>query len=378
MEMTGRERFLRTFRYEPVDRVPLYEVGAWGQTFDRWESEGMPRDIHTSKHLFLEGNEFFNLDRAHWIVLNSGMLPEFKEEIIEETDRYLVKRNARGIVTRALKTGTSRGTRASMDTYLDFPVKERKDFEAIKKRYDPSSPARYPEWWPEVVRCLKGRDYPVILPRVGGFGFYSRIRQWMGTELACTIFYDDPGLAHDMTEFIADFTIAATDRATKDVDIDAFMWFEDYAFKTGPLISPSIFREFLLPRYRRVNDVLRSRGIEFIVQDTDGNPEVLLPHHLEAGINVFYPIECAAGMDPVEIRKKYGRDLLLWGGIDKRALARDRKSIEEELLHKLPPLLEDGGYIPMLDHTVPPDVPYENWLFYLEQKRKIVEGKHGA
>lgn len=373
--MTGRERFLRTFHYESVDRVPLIECGAWGQTFDRWEREGMPQDVHASRHLFLEGSEFFQLDRVYWLALNFGMMPGFEVEVIEETGRYLVRRGADGVVTRALKEGTSRGTRASMDTYLEFPVRERKDFEALKARYDPASPARCPEWWSDLVRGLQGRDYPVILPYVGAIGFYSRFREWMGTQNACTVFYDDPALAHEMAEFIADFTIRTIDRAIRDVDVDAFMWFEDYAFKTGPLISPSIFREFLLAPYRRVNDVLRSHGIDIIIQDTDGNPEVLLPLHLEAGINVFYPIECAAGMDPVEIRKKYGRDLLLWGGIDKRELAKDKDAIERELLYKLPPLLEDGGYIPMLDHTVPPDVPYENWFYYLEMKRKIAEGR---
>jgi len=375
--MTGRERFLKTMRFEPVDRAPMIECGLWGQTYERWQGEGMPEDVHV-KGLFLNGNEFFGLDRILWLPLNFGMMPGFEEEIIEETDRYLVKRHTTGAVTRALKEGTVGGTRPSMDQHLDHPVKTRGDFLAIKRRYDPSSPMRYPEWWPDLTRTLANRDYPVGLPHVGAVGFYSGLRQWMGTENACTVFHDDPGLAHEMVEFIADFTLAVVDRALNEVDVDFFMWFEDYAFKTGPLVSPSIFKEFLLGPYRRVNDRLRAAGIEIIAQDTDGNAEVLLPLHLEAGINLYYPIECAAGQDPLRLRQEYGHDLLLWGGIDKRALARDKDAIDSELLRKLPPLLADGGYIPMLDHTVPPDVPYENWLYYLDMKRKLLEGRYGA
>ena len=99
---------------------------------------------------------------------------------------------------------------------------------------------------------------------------------------------------------------------------------------------------------------------------------------MEGGINVLWPVEPAAGMEPLELRKEYGRDLRLWGGIDKRALARGRDDIEHELLRKVPALLEDGGYIPMLDHDVPPDVPYDNYLYYVEIKRRIAEGQYGA
>jgi uroporphyrinogen decarboxylase len=83
-------------------------------------------------------------------------------------------------------------------------------------------------------------------------------------------------------------------------------------------------------------------------------------------------------MDPVRLRKTFGKDLLLWGGIDKRKLARDKKDIDEELLYKLPSLLDEGGYIPTVDHTVPSDVSWENWQYYVELKRKIIEGKYGA
>jgi uroporphyrinogen decarboxylase len=300
------------------------------------------------------------------------MFPPFEEEVIFEDERYLVKRHADGHVSRALKEGTVRGTRPSMDQMLSFPVIDRADFEAIKRRYDPTSPVRYPEWWDDVKRCLADRDYPLALTHNGCFGLFSFLRRWMGTERACTLFYDDPSLAHDMLDFLTDYLIAVTRRALEETEIDFFNYFEDYAFKTGPLIGPNLFRPFFLPRYRRINDFLRAHGVRHIALDSDGNTEVLIPLLIEAGITFHWPLERAAGMDPLKVRQEYGHDLALGGGIDKRALARGRKSIEEELYRHVPQLLEDGGYIPTVDHSVPPDVSYGDFMYYLELKCKLL------
>jgi hypothetical protein len=130
------------------------------------------------------------------------------------------------------------------------------------------------------------------------------------------------------------------------VRFDYYLWFEDMSYNSGPLVSPKICQEFLAPRYRRVNDLLREHGVDIIFMDTDGDPRVLIPVLLEAGINGLLPIECASNQDPLALRREYGRDLRLMGGIDKRALARGRKEIEVELYTKLPPLLANGGISP--------------------------------
>ena len=346
--MNNRQRFQRTLAFEPVDRGFNHELALWGQTVERWHQEGMPEDVHLDD--LISGNEFFGLDRIGYLSLQIiQMFPPFEEQVIEEDERYLVKRHTDGHVSRALKEGTVRGTRPSMDQMLSFPVQGRADFEAIKKRYDPLSPARYPEWWDDVKRCLAGRDYPLALTHNGCFGLFAFLRRWMGTERACTLFYDDPALAHEMLDFLTDYLIEVTGRALEEVEIDYFNYFEDYAYKAGPLIGPNLFRPFLLPRYRRINDFLRAHGVRHIALDSDGNTEVLIPLLIEAGITFHWPLERAAGMDPLKVRREYGHDLALGGGIDKRALAQGRKAIEEELCHHVPQLLEDGGYIPTVD-----------------------------
>lgn len=88
-------------------------------------------------------------------------------------------------------------------------------------------------------------------------------------------------------------------------------------------------------------------------------------------MNLLHPMEVAAGMDVVKIRRQYGRALSLRGGIDKRALARDRAAIDRELA-RIAPAVESGGYIPHVDHSVPPDVSWSNFAYYLQQRERLL------
>ncbi|NLF02886.1 MAG: hypothetical protein GX601_18135, partial [Anaerolineales bacterium] len=310
--MNARERFLNTMHFKPVDRLPFTDIALWQQTIDRWHTEGWPRDVHGGAWLWYDDDRF-GQDHISQLPVFTGMVPAFDPEVLEEDERTITMRNPDGRVTRALKEGTVRGQRMSMDTYLRFPVESREDFEAIKQRYNPDSPVRYPSFWDDYAHMLQGRTFPVQLPMLTTDcqGFYSCLRGWMGTERACTIFYDDAAWAEEMVEFIADTIIGVCRRALETVEVDYFLWHEDYAFKTGPLVSPRIVRKFLLPQYRRVNDFVRAHGVDIIFLDSDGDPRVLIPMLLESGINGILPLECAAGQDPLALRQEYGHDLLL-------------------------------------------------------------------
>jgi len=105
--------------------------------------------------------------------------------------------------------------------------------------------------------------------------------------------------------------------------------------------------------------------------DCDGLIDSLLPLWLESGVNCMFPIEIGTwGADPVKFRRQYGRDLLMMGGFDKHVLARSKKAITQEI-ERLAPLVDEGGFIPMPDHRVPPDVPLENYIHYCEMARQI-------
>ena len=372
---THRECFRRIMAGGTAPRVPNYELGCWPQTVDRWRAEGMPEErARVGRMDMFEGEPLFGLDRRAFARLDASMIPAFPHELLEETERTITERHGNGVVTRALKEGTVRGARMSMDTYLDFPVKDRASWRDVKRRYDPSTPIRYPFWWDEQVRTWNapGRDYPVCLMSNGSFGLYSQLRSWVGTENLSVMFYDDPALVEEMLEFWAEFFLALVEPALGAVAFDYFNFFEDCAGKATPLFGPALFRKFFMRPYRRIVERLRGAGIASFWVDSDGDPEVLVPLWMEAGINCFWPLEQASGMDPLRLRKTYGNALALCGGVDKRELAKGRAAIDRELETKVKPMLESGGYIPHLDHTAPPDIAYADFMYYIERKRALL------
>jgi uroporphyrinogen decarboxylase len=197
----------------------------------------------------------------------------------------------------------------------------------------------------------------------------------MGTENLSYAWYDQPELMHEMMEFVADFTIeTARPVLERGVKPDYIFINEDMSMKNGPLLSPDMYRTFILPHMKRLVAYFRSAGVPWIVVDTDGNCELLIPLLLEAGVDAIWPLERASEMDPVAIRKKFGRALRLWGGVDKRELAKGPVAIDAHL-RTLQPLVAAGGFIPTVDHLVPPDVSWSNFEHYLQRKRQLLRGE---
>jgi len=371
--MNDRERFLRVMDYGRFDRVPNHELGVWPQTVQRWLGEGMAEGcMHFN---WFVSEDFIGLDRREYIPVNFSMIPPFETEVLEKTDRYEVIRKGNGVVTKALVEGTVGGGRMCMDQYLRFPVETPEDFRDLKKRYIASDHRRYPaNWKTQMLPAWRDRDYVLVLGHnCAACGFYWRAREWMGTENLSYAWYDQPELMHEMMEFYADFTIECAKPVLQKIDVEYFTFNEDLSMKNGPLLSPDTYRTFIYPHLRRIIEFLKSKGVKYVAVDTDGNPGGIIPLMMDAGVDILWPLERAADMDPVRLRKQYGRDLRLWGGVDKRELAKDRKAIESHLM-SMAALVDEGGFIPTVDHTVPPDVSWDNFQYYMECKHKLLNG----
>lgn len=372
--MTNRERFLSVMEYKTPDRVPNHEVGVWNQTKDRWIAEGLNQYDYTWD--WFTGEDVLGLDAREYININYGMIPHFEYEIIEKTDRYEIFRDTGGILHKALIEGTSGGMRSSMDQYISFPVENKDDLRSLKKRYVAGNKSRYPAAWREIhVPRWKNREHVLILGRNCAItGFYWRAREWMGTENLSYAWYDDPALMHEMMEFIADFIIDVSRPVLLETDVDYVMINEDMSMKNGPLLSPAHYREFILPHMKRLAEFFKKNGVRYVMVDTDGNCEAIIPPLMEAGVDGLWPLERVAEMDPVKIRREYGRDLRLWGGVNKMEIAKGAEATNKHLA-ELYPLIAEGGFIPTVDHTVSPDISLENFNYYMKRKKDLLAGK---
>ena len=111
---TDLERFRACMDYEPGDRRPNHELGAWGQTRARWQAEA-PEAVGAFTWAWFDGEPALGMDRREFIPVHYGFLPPYEPEVLDETDDYVVARNAKGVVTRALKAGTVGGAIARKD-----------------------------------------------------------------------------------------------------------------------------------------------------------------------------------------------------------------------------------------------------------------------
>jgi hypothetical protein len=231
----------------------------------------------------------------------------------------------------------------------------------MKERYDPRAPGRFPDDFEDRCRRLRDRDYPAAVHFNGPFW---QMREWCGFEGLCIFMAEDPEFVDDMASFWAEFVSATLAPIMERVELDAVGISEDMAYKSHSMISPAMVRRFLMPAYRRWVADIRASGCPIVDMDSDGMVDELIPLWIEAGINVCDPIEVAAGNDIVEYRRRFGRRMAYRGGIDKRAIAKGGEVTHAEVMRVVPPLLEDGGYIPGCDHGVPPDITWPNFVEY--------------
>jgi uroporphyrinogen decarboxylase len=264
----------------------------------------------------------------------------------------------------------------SIPLYLEWPVSNRSEWEAYKgARFDPKAPGRLPPDLDELAERYRSRDFVLRLGRP--VGFFGPIRSFLGEVRLMTGYYDDPDLIRDIVADLLGFYMEVYAPVLERFEIDMFTMWEDMCYNAGSLISPEMFREFMLPAYKEFTSYLKDFGVKNIIVDTDGDCWKLIPLFIEGGVTGVYPFEVAANMDVVAVRKAYPR-LQMIGGIDKRALIKGGRAIEEELDARIPFMLERGGFIPYVDHHVPPDISWDNYVYYREKLKKMVEKHYAA
>jgi uroporphyrinogen decarboxylase len=352
--MRNLDRFVATMTYKEFDHPPLLGEGAWQQTVARWHSEGLEDGQYWTDYF---GVKCFDID---WHGFNEGMFPRFERKVLEETAEYTIFINESGTTAKDLKTGMS------MPEWLEFPVKNRADFEAILPRFIGRMQERVAEDFSHRVARFNSPDFDaLLLPPIGAY--WGTLRELCGVEVAAYMFYDCPDLVNKLMDGMCDNCCWFMEKFCREVgpNLVCAGTGEDFAFKNGPFISPAMFREFFVPRYSRVVKIAQKHGVELCFIDSDGNYEVLIPDMLKVGMNVQWPFEVAAGMDPVMLRAKYGKKLRMMGGVDKRAVAAGKEAIKKEM-DRLFPLMCEGGYIPKIDHSISSDISWDNFRYYME------------
>ena len=385
-------------RFEEVDRPPyLCWNGIWTGTADRWYTEGLSKDPEGAsydevrRHFEFDcpetergwealkdlGPGWVKVAQRGWYAVpfvhkplpppgtpKAGPPPQ-GWYLIEETDRYKTYLVNGG----PWKMKSLKGDDSRKRIYYDYPEINRKNFEWMKKFYDPHHPARYPrgtEKRGHLRVITREMEYPVVL-RINA---PSSALSFFGGHLWMEVLYsynDQPELVREIIEYFTDQTILSLEDVLEDCTIDFVDLFDDHlCYSHGPWISPEVFRSFMFPHYQRLIDFLKSRGINLILGYFGGDITALLPLFLELGYDGFCHLSAENGMDAPTLRREYGRDLRIIDNIGYRVLLESEQAIREELKKKLP-LIEDGGYVPCIDEEISADVTFERFEYFNQE-----------
>lgn len=344
-------------KFEKVDRIPIMTFEPFeGYTVDLWRNSGCLPDNKSVE-------ECLGIDNALQVPLNLYPIPAYKKEIIAEDKESFTEIDFLGTTVKRKKEAPN-----MYYGCIDFPVKSTKDWEEYKKRFDSGSKQRYLNFTSTLIQKFSNSDKPLwlnIYPFFFRLCFYT-----LGMERFMFFLHDEPDLIHDMFSFWSEFAMDVIEPILSNTKIDYVTFNEDLAYKCGPHISPEMYNEFWIPYMTPVIGKLKNAGISTIALWTAGNIEVLIPTLINNGINCILPLERNADMDPVVLRKKYGRDLCMFGGISKESCIKSTDAIDRELDY-LMPVIEEGGFIPSLDDMPPPELPFKNFEYLINKLKSI-------
>jgi len=329
------------FAHKEADRVPVTD-SPWRATIERWQREGMPKDVSYV--------DYFDLDGVATILIDNS--PRYPTRIVEETEDRIVETTAWGVTLSNFKHA------ASTPEFLDFTVVSPETWAKAKERIRPDKDRinwdllkqQYAEW----------RKQGYWIEALFWFGF-DVTHSWMvGTERLLNALLEEPDWCMDMFNHLLEVSMALYDQMwDAGYHFDCVLWYDDMGYKHNQFFSLDMYRELLKPFHKRAIEWAHARGIKTRLHSCgDVNPFV--PELIEMGLDALNPLEVKAGMDPVALKKKYGNDLVLHGGIN--AVLWDKPDeIQAEMERVVPVMKQNGGYIFSSDHSVPSSVSLEDF-----------------
>lgn len=324
--MNSRRRFLEVMQFGSPDRVPYFEEGIRDEVVEAWRKQGLPPGVDIRR--------LFPCDAM--------------EEMEPDVD--------------------------PIPPIVDWPASVSR-LDALKKSLDPDDESRLPKDLKDHIKAGKARDYTLFMRVHRGFFLSMGVRGWNRFAEVMEGLMTNPQLVRESMSIRGEFAAKLAERVLKKVEVDAVIFNEPIGGNDRPLISPAMYEEFVLKSYDPVLAAIRRYGVKTIIFRTYANARLLIPCILERGFNCLWACEVnVAAMDYRDIRKEFGRDLRLIGGIDLDALRTGREAIKREIEEKVPALLSGGGYVPLADGRVREDVSFENYAYYRRLLEAITQG----
>ncbi len=335
--MNSRERVFAALRRQPVDRVPIF-MWYHPETALRL---GRVLEIPASRVAAAFGDDIAQT----WVGNNQAM-----EGIVHEhdgeghTDPWGVRWVKDGMFNQIAAAPLSGASPEALRAYR-FPDVQRDELLSPMAALAAAVPAD----------LFLGCD---VSPCV--FELYWRLR---GMEQALIDLAETPEQTAEMLARCADFSVRLAEAACRRFRLDWLWTGDDVGGQGGMMMSPDQWRSLVRPHLARVVQVGTARDL-IVAYHSCGAIRSIIPDLIEIGVDVLNPIQCnCPGMDPLELKREYGRELAFMGGVDTQGLlprgsADDVRRATERLLTAM--TADGGGFILAASHTVPPETPDAN------------------
>lgn len=340
-EMTSRERVALALRHEEADRIAIQD-SPWGTTISRWRKEGLPENVSPA--------DFYNYE-----FMNIGADLSFRlpGKVLEETDEYRIYTDANGRTLKNWKESTS------TPMLIDYIVKTRDDWEQHKHLL---SPDRTRINWEATAQTYKrARELGRFCCYSGGAGYQASTGK-IHLENMLEAMVTDPEWIRDVIDTGVEMTLGLFKMLIDEgYEFDGYWCSDDLGYRNGLMFAPQEFRDLVMPAHKRLCDFCHENGV-FAILHSCGNFNEVVPELIEIGWDCLQPLEVKAGMDVVELKRKYGNKISLMGGIDVRVMADGTdKELEDEVGEKISIAKQGGGYIYHSDHSVPDNVSFQRY-----------------
>jgi len=381
--MNDRERFKAVAGFETPDYVPIFGFpgapgmsgGCMKKTHDRLVATGMPAHVGGNyEHWYARDIESWY---RYWgttgpIGIDFGLAWGAKG--LESTRRvegdYVIIEEESGAITREL---IDNSITYSMPEFVRYAVRDRESWEFYKERTTPTE-SMSREDMEENCRRFDDRDMPLS---IGAGSTYGMLRGLMGTEYASIAICEEPELIHDMIQTalagVREHVFPLIERLKPEI----VGMGEDLCYNHGMLLSPKHFNEYCGQYYREVCDCAHANGASVVAIDTDGNAMEFTGVAASCGVNAIYPCEVKAGNDLFVLREKHPRFVFI-GWLEKETINEGNEdTIEPEVMSKVPPLLEKGGYFPNGDHGIQPMATFPSLCKFMTLLHEVTGNPEG-
>lgn len=364
--MTSRQRVKAAIRHEPVDRLPVHDQ-LWSQVPLLWKQQGLPADISPA--------DYFGFDIANMFLDSS---PRLEQKIVSRDGEYITYDDCFGYRVRKLD-----GKSSTLD-FLSFKTTDKSVWESLIRPgfvLNPDESARidsssyfahldpYPTWQEaiEKYRKIYATDKYVLFQAYGPWEATWRHR---GADKMLMDIALEPDWVKEMADVYMDHLLNILKHCLElGLRPDGFFVVEDLGCNRGLLFSPEMWRATYRPAFERLGTFLAENKIDFLMHCC-GNAEELFDDLIECGLQLMQPLQVRAGLDVVELRKKYGNRLAFWGNFHAEAMAGAIEPLKESIHRKIPGT-HNGGYIFGSDHSIPPDVSFERYKWIIEEVQKV-------